>query len=185
MSKTKVVVTSLVVVAALAGAGIWGAVWFSSEDSSELNYIPAYGTPLQSDNSAANPDNVLLDSNVFGTRTEDFKQYEKYAKETQILLGEIQKGTGAEAVKDKQVAIAYKGYLTSGKMFDQTTDKALGFTLGQQGIIPGMQMGVAGMKVGGKRRIIIPPSLGYGNNSHGPIPANSVLIFDVELLQVK
>lgn len=184
MSKTKLLV-GVLIAGAIAAAGIWGAVWFFNEDGSNANYIPAYGTPLQSDNSAANPDNIMLDSGAFGTRAEDFKEYEKYADEKQILLGDIQKGNGAEAVKDKQVAIAYKGYLTNGKLFDQTTDKAFAFTLGQQGIIPGMQMGIGGMKVGGKRRIIIPSSLGYGNKDHGPIPANSVLIFDVELLAVK
>jgi FKBP-type peptidyl-prolyl cis-trans isomerase FkpA len=118
---------------------------------------------------------------------EDFSQFEQYKDKNEIFFGDIVKGTGAEAVKDAQLAVTYKGYLTNGQVFDQSRPANNGqlqpllFTLGGGQLIPGFEQGVAGMKVGGVRRVIIPPSLGYGANAQGSIPANSVLIFDITL----
>ncbi len=86
---------------------------------------------------------------------------------------------------------AYKGYLTNNTLFDQSrTDasgkvEALSFNLGEHKVIPGLEQGVAGMKVGGKRIIIVPPAVGYGATGKDPIPPNAVLIFEVELFSVK
>jgi len=121
----------------------------------------------------------------------DFAEYEKYKDAKSALFGEIQYGTGAEAVAGKQVAISYKGSLTNNKVFDQSKTDASGkieplaFVLGQHKVIPGMEQGVLGMKVGGKRLIIIPPAAGYGATGKDPIPPNSVLVFEVELLAVQ
>ncbi len=117
---------------------------------------------------------------------QDFSQYEQYKDKNEVFFGEIKAGTGAEAVKDKQLAVTYKGYLTNGQVFDQSRVnngqlQPLLFTLGAGQLIPGFEQGVAGMKVGGTRRIIIPPSLGYGDKAQGGIPANSVLVFDITL----
>jgi FKBP-type peptidyl-prolyl cis-trans isomerase len=118
---------------------------------------------------------------------QDFSQYEQYKDKNEVFFGEIKAGTGAEAVKDKQLAVTYKGYLTNGQVFDQSRVnngqlQPLLFTLGAGQLIPGFEQGVAGMKVGGTRRVIIPPSLGYGDKSQGGIPANSVLVFDITLV---
>jgi FKBP-type peptidyl-prolyl cis-trans isomerase len=85
----------------------------------------------------------------------------------------------------------YQGWLTNGQSFDQTRKNEQGqlepfiFTLGSGQVIPGWEQTIAGMKEGGKRRLIIPASSGYGAVSQGPIPANSMLIFDVELVAVQ
>lgn len=122
-----------------------------------------------------------------GASSQDFSQYEQYKDKNEVFFGEIVTGTGQEAVKDKQLAVTYKGYLTNGQVFDQSRATNNGqlqpllFTLGAGQLIPGFEQGVAGMKVGGTRRVIIPPSLGYGGNAQGGIPANSVLVFDITL----
>ena len=94
---------------------------------------------------------------------------------------DVVEGTGDPATAQNTVEVAYTGYLTSGSSFDSGTYP---FTLGSGGVIPGFDEGVTGMKVGGQRRIIIPPALGYGAASVGSIPAGSVLIFDLELLSI-
>lgn len=124
-------------------------------------------------------------------KKEDFAEYEKYKDSKSALFGEIQYGTGAEAVANKKVAISYKGSLTNNTVFDQSRTDASGkieplvFVLGDHKVIPGMEQGVLGMKVGGKRRIIVPPVVGYGSTGKDPIPPNAVLVFDVELLAVQ
>lgn len=126
-------------------------------------------------------------SSSSSAKKEDFSQYEQYKDKNEIFFGEIAVGNGPEAVKDKQLAVTYTGYLTSGQVFDQSRPANNGqlqpllFTLGAGQLIPGFEMGVNGMKVGGVRRVIIPPSLGYGDKAQGDIPANSVLIFDISL----
>lgn len=100
---------------------------------------------------------------------------------------DIKEGTGATAVAGKMVTVNYTGWLTTGKMFDSSVGKQpFSFPLGAGRVIPGWDQGVAGMKVGGKRQLKIPPMLGYGASGYPPvIPPNSTLIFDVELLGVK
>lgn len=96
-------------------------------------------------------------------------------------------GTGAEAVAGKTVRVNYVGTLTNGTKFDSSYDRnePFEFTLGSGEVIKGWDQGVAGMKVGGKRKLVIPPDLGYGPQANGKIPANSTLVFEVELLEVK
>ena len=100
---------------------------------------------------------------------------------------DIKTGTGAEAKPGETVTVHYTGWLVSGKKFDSSVDRGTPFTfsLGAGQVIKGWDEGVAGMKVGGKRKLHIPPSLGYGASGGGPIPPNATLIFDVELLSVK
>ncbi len=104
----------------------------------------------------------------------------------QVQGQEVKVGTGEEAKPGMQVSVEYTGKLTDGTVFDSNVGKApLVFTLGAQGIIPGFQIGVNGMKVGGQRLLAIPPSLGYGAQQVGAIPPNSTLIFEVTLLKVE
>jgi len=96
-------------------------------------------------------------------------------------------GTGQTAVPGKMVQVHYTGWLTDGKKFDSSVDhgKPFQFILGIGQVIRGWDEGVAGMKVGGKRRLRVPPELGYGARGAGSdIPPNATLIFDVELLHV-
>ncbi len=97
-------------------------------------------------------------------------------------------GTGEEATPGKKVTVNYVGTLTDGTKFDSSYDRnqPFSFTLGAGQVIPGWDEGVAGMKVGGKRKLTIPPSLGYGTGGvPGTIPGNATLIFEVELLKVE
>lgn len=100
-------------------------------------------------------------------------------------------GTGAEAKAGDTVTVQYVGMLPDGTVFDasskhQETANGFSFKLGAGMVIKGWDLGVAGMKVGGKRQLIIPPAYGYGANGvPGVIPANATLIFEVELLKVQ
>lgn len=107
---------------------------------------------------------------------------------TELQITDQVVGTGAEAASGQKVTVHYDGYLTNGTMFDSSRQRGtpFSFNLGSGQVIQGWDQGVAGMKVGGKRRLIIPPDLGYGAQGAGAaIPPNATLIFDVELLQVE
>jgi peptidylprolyl isomerase len=109
--------------------------------------------------------------------------------ELQILDSVV--GTGNAAKTGDTVAVSYIGALENGTVFDASskhpeTQNGFVFTLGEGKVIPGWEQGIVGMKVGGKRRLVIPAALAYGNRAvGGVIPANSTLIFEVELLSIK
>jgi len=100
---------------------------------------------------------------------------------------DIKVGAGEEAKTGNKVKVHYTGWLTSGKKFDSSAGgEPFDFTIGQGEVIKGWDEGVAGMKVGGKRQLRIPPQLAYGEDGHPPqIPKNATLIFDVRLVAVK
>ena len=104
-----------------------------------------------------------------------------------LQVKDVVLGSGTEAVAGKSVTVNYTGRLLTGKQFDSSVGKApFVFTLGAGQVIKGWDMGVAGMKVGGKRQLVIPPHLGYGaSGAAGVIPPNATLVFDVELLGVQ
>jgi FKBP-type peptidyl-prolyl cis-trans isomerase FkpA len=104
-----------------------------------------------------------------------------------LQIDELATGTGAEAKSGQMVTVHYTGWLTDGKKFDSSKDRGdpFQFKLGAGQVIKGWDAGVAGMKVGGKRKLTIPPELGYGARGFpGAIPPNSTLVFEVELLAV-
>lgn len=95
-------------------------------------------------------------------------------------------GEGKEAQIGNKVTVNYRGTLLDGVEFDSSykREEPFSFILGQGQVIQGWERGILGMKEGGKRKLVIPPSLGYGQQQVGLIPPNSVLVFEVELLQV-
>ncbi len=113
----------------------------------------------------------------------------------QVQAQEVKEGTGAAATPGSQVSVMYVGKLTDGTVFDSSAahnNQPLTFVLGSQDMIPGFQIGVNGMKVGGQRVMAVPPALAYGdkpvtNPETGAviIPANSTIVFEVELVDVK
>ncbi len=104
-----------------------------------------------------------------------------------LVVEDLAVGTGKTAAAGQQVTVHYTGWLTSGKKFDSSKDRndPFVFHLGAGQVIRGWDQGVQGMQVGGKRKLTIPPDLGYGARGAGAvIPPNATLVFEVELLGV-
>ena len=123
--------------------------------------------------------------------SDKFTDYEQFAGSTVTQYQDVIVGIGKDATNGDSVDVIYKGWLTNGTLFDQSRTNeqnqlvTFGFKIGAGQVIPGWEQGIFGMKEGGKRRLVIPASLGYGEAGQGPIPPNSMLIFDVELIQVQ
>jgi len=101
---------------------------------------------------------------------------------------DIKEGTGAEAQKGKKVSVFYTGSLLNGTVFDSSKDRSspFSFVMGSGGVIAGWDQGIEGMKEGGKRKLVIPAKLAYGERAvGGVIPANSTLVFEIELVKVE
>jgi len=103
-----------------------------------------------------------------------------------LYVQDIVVGTGTVAATGKTVTVIYTGWLPNGTQFDSNVGKAaFSVTLGAGGVIPGWEIGLVGVKAGGKRRLVIGSALGYGPVANGPIPANSTLVFDVQVNTVQ
>jgi FKBP-type peptidyl-prolyl cis-trans isomerase FkpA len=147
---------ALLCVLPLLAAGCGDASGPSDPDLSEVNFAPALGVDIST-----------------MTRVGDGV----YIKDTKV-------GEGAEVGPNRVLSVRYAGYLANGTLFDHNTAPRALFqlVLGQRRVIEGWEQGIPGMRVGGKRLLVIPPSLGYGTQANGPIPANSVLVFEVEIV---
>jgi FKBP-type peptidyl-prolyl cis-trans isomerase len=111
---------------------------------------------------------------------------EEITTESGLKYTDQKVGDGTEAKKGDTVKVHYTGTLPGGKEFDSSVNREpFEFKLGHAQVIKGWDEGVAGMKIGGKRKLVIPPDLGYGARGAGSvIPPNAILLFDVELLEV-
>ena len=106
---------------------------------------------------------------------------------SELKIESLAAGSGSKAETGKRVTVHYTGWLTNGKKFDSSVDRGqpFKFKIGVGQVIKGWDEGLMTMKVGGKRKLVIPPQLGYGARGIGPIPPNAILVFEVELLDVK
>ncbi|MBI2577256.1 MAG: FKBP-type peptidyl-prolyl cis-trans isomerase [Candidatus Wildermuthbacteria bacterium] len=102
--------------------------------------------------------------------------------ETELILEDIAAGSGPKAEPGDTLLVRYTGKLENGVEFEKSFQTPFEFELGSPNILAGWNIGLEGMQAGGKRKLIIPPVLGYENQSHGIIPPNSILIFDIELV---
>lgn len=102
-----------------------------------------------------------------------------------LKIEDVRAGTGAEAKNGDMLTVHYEGKLDDGTVFDSSYGREpFTLTLGRGDVIRGWELGLLGMKAGGKRQLTIPPELGYGPNGYGPIPPNATLHFTVELLKI-
>ncbi len=159
-----------------------GSITLGASTEKTSDSIPLENSSAQQSQNTSQP--KLLDPS-------QFSEYEQYKTSDKYLRIDATVGTGAEAVTGKKVAVFYKGYLTNGQIFDQSRADEAGqlqpfvFTPGAREVISGWEEGILGMKVGGIRRLVLPPLAGYGDQDKGSIPPNSVLIFDIQLLEVE
>ena len=113
---------------------------------------------------------------------------EKQTMSNGLVIEDIKIGEGQEVEKFNIVTVNYTGLLEDGTKFDSSLNPGrtpFRFTVGAGQVIQGWDQGLIGMKVGGKRKLTIPPDLGYGSRDNGPIPANSTLIFEIDLLGIE
>lgn len=165
--------TKLVIFIVLAGAIIYGGVWYANNLStqSEQAQVAAGNAAAQSaDQQAAQ------------------QQQAQQQAMKELKITDLTVGTGAVAVAGDSVGVLYTGTLDDGTVFDASSkhgNTPFTFKLGAGMVIQGWDLGVAGMKVGGKRELVIPPDLGYGAQGYPPvIPGNATLHFTVQLLSV-
>jgi len=121
----------------------------------------------------------------------DFEQYEQFANLETAQYQDSVVGSGLITENGDTLAVLYKGWLTDGRLFDQSRTNEQNqlepfiFKIGSGQVIQGWEMALVGMKEGGKRRLVIPSKFGYGEAGQDPIPPNAMLIFDIELVQVQ
>lgn len=130
---------------------------------------------------------VIIGVVVLGSKSQSTQTTMSQTQAAGLQIVDEVVGTGAEAVAGKEITVNYVGTLTNGTKFDSSYDRnqPFKFVLGAGQVIAGWDQGFAGMKVGGKRKLTIPPELGYGSQGAGAsIPPNATLIFEVELLNV-
>ena len=158
-----------------------------SNNSGANSATQAVGTQ-QANTNQSQPSNSAA-NNPFDPTT--FAQYDKYKADKSASFADVQVGTGTALTVDHKAAVFYRGWLTNGTKFDESRPGSDGklvpfvFTLGSHQVIPGWEQALAGMKVGSVRLLVVPPAVGYGATAQNGIPANSVLIFQVQLADVQ
>lgn len=170
--------TSTAIAVALAIIIAFGFLFFGQSIMARLSGGGAIITTSQTTTKTANTNT----SKTIGTSTTPVVTDANNLSVTDDVIG-----TGAVAKAGDIVSVQYVGTLSNGTVFDSTKahgNKPFTFTLGAGQVIKGWDMGVAGMKVGGTRKLVIPPALGYGDRTVGPIPANSTLTFEIKLIKV-
>ena len=131
---------------------------------------------------------VVVAVAIYATQNNDIKQPPQNMNKQGVEIEILKEGTGTAAKNGDAVSVHYVGTLENGVKFDSSVDRNVPFefTLGAGQVIPGWDVGVEGMKIGEKRKLVIPSSLAYGERgAGGVIPPNATLVFEVELLGIK
>jgi FKBP-type peptidyl-prolyl cis-trans isomerase len=175
------------IVAVIIFAGIAGIFFLSNQKTqsgNEINLTPTIN-PTQTPQLPTSTPAIINQQEPAASAGADMANTITTADGLQIQ--DLTVGTGAEAKSGDTITVNYLGTLTNGTKFDSSYDRNQPFTtqIGVGQVIKGWDEGMVGMKVGGKRKLTIPASLGYGSQDMGTIPPNSTLIFEVELLNVK
>jgi peptidylprolyl isomerase len=183
MSKNIVPLLIIIVVVLAAVAGIFFLSNQKAQNTNDINLTPTiYPTETPQ---PPTPTTAIINQQETASTGANMGNIITTADGLQIQDQVV--GTGKEAKSGDTVTVNYLGTLENGTKFDSSYDRSTPFTtqIGVGQVIKGWDEGIVGMKVGGKRKLTIPPSLGYGSADMGSIPANSTLIFEVELLDVK
>lgn len=170
--KYLIIISALVITAGIAAASLW-----LKPGSQTASFYDCAATG-----------NPILDTFPRLCQTPDGQNFvEPIQVPNEFKIEDLKTGSGAEALPGDTVAAHYSGQLENGLKFDSSYDRGqpFVFALGAGQVIKGWDLGLIGMKPGGVRKLIIPPSLGYGNKSIGKIPPSSTLIFEVELIDIK
>lgn len=176
--------TPLLIIAVIIFIGI-SAIFFLSNQKAQnsgINLLPMYPSPTQPFQTVT-PTGIINQQSATG----EANMNNTITTADGLQIQDLVIGEGQEAKSGDTVTVNYSGTLTNGVKFDSSYDRSQPFTtqIGVGQVIKGWDEGIVGMKVGGKRKLIIQPSLGYGSQDLGTIPPNSTLIFEVELLGVK
>lgn len=181
-------VAPLLIVAVIVLAGIAGIFFLSNQkdqgSTSAINLTPTINpteTPVP-----PTPTTAIIDQQETGA-SPSADMGKTITTSDGLQIQDLTVGTGTEAKSGDTITVNYLGTLTNGTKFDSSYDRNQPFTtkIGVGQVIKGWDEGMVGMKIGGKRKLTIPSSLGYGAQDMGSIPPNSTLIFEVELLGVK
>ena len=158
-----------------------------NNESKSISTEQTINNPLELDPDELNPSLFIMASDTTPEKNSLGDAIKTKTTPTGLRITELIIGGGDEATSGKNISVNYKGTLENGKEFDSSYGRApFTFPLGAGRVIKGWDEGVPGMKVGGKRELTIPPSLGYGERgAGGVIPPNATLIFEVELLKVE
>lgn len=148
-------------------------------------FIGSYFLLIIQNDQAKNPPAAQTASQAGSATPVDPTAYKVQGKVDKIQITDLTTGTGAEVKPGDTLTVQYKGTIAqTGAKFDSSYDRGEPATFALSDVIQGWQQGMPGMKVGGKRRLLIPASLGYGAQAQPGIPANSDLVFEIELLNV-
>jgi hypothetical protein len=163
-------------------------------ESPSLNLSPSGNGVLNVQNSSGK--STELSSSIQGSGSvatspivdpSQFSLYDQFKDAPDTLVADVIAGSGAAVNNGSKVTVQYRAYLTNGKKFDDTYAKNQPFLFNEASgsLFTGFLEGVLGMKVGGERRLVIPPSVAFGAKGNGPVPPNAVIVFDVLLVSVK
>lgn len=173
------VAAGVLIVVALVG-GSWYAGFFPSQSASTVTdaAVAEQGAAMQ----ATVPADTSTNQPAATAPTPTMQNV------TELQVSDVKVGSGAEVKQGGKASVLYKGMLTDGTVFDASSlhgNTPFEFVVGAGMVIKGWDQGLMGMKVGGQRRLVIPSTLGYGEQGMGPIPGGATLVFEVELLDVK